>query len=81
MSTITAAWRQGRDTRRERRNPATLTVLVRLLAVLAGLTARLPLAAIGAAGCVVAAGWHLGLTQGLIASAVALLFLEWRMSS
>jgi hypothetical protein len=81
MSTISAAWRQGRDTRRERRNPATLVMLVRLLAALTNLAARLPLAAIGAAGCLVAAGWHLGTVAGLIATAIALLFLEWRMTN
>lgn len=80
MSVITQAWRTGRASARERRQTATLDALLRLLAVLAGRVARLPLAAIGAAGCFVAAGWHYGITAGLISTGVALLFLEWRVS-
>jgi len=78
MSTITAAWREGRSQARQRRPVA--EVLVAGIAALVGLTARLPLAALGAVGCVAGAGWHLGVTQGLIASALGLLFLEWRLT-
>jgi len=79
---VADAWRDGRTVRRrEPTERAVLALLVTGLITLVGWAARLPLLALGAAGCVAASGWLAGPAWvGLLTTAGAALFVEWRTS-
>lgn len=80
MTTLTTAWRAGRAQRASAGKSTTVAALVVVLVWLVSRAARVPLLAVGAAGCLVAAGFVIGLVPGLVAAGIALLFLEWRVS-
>jgi hypothetical protein len=76
---VAGAWREGRDSRRRER--AEHAVLALLVTALVGYAARLPVLALVAASCVGASGWLAGPAWvGLLTTAGAALFLEWRTS-
>lgn len=79
---VADAWHEGRRSRRrESGERAALALLVGALVMLTGRAARLPLLALVAAGCVAGAGWVAGpVWVGLLTTAGAALFLEWRTS-